>query len=66
MSPTRYVWPSVWGPTYRNSYAICISTAGCTIVMCYILKLHLTYLNSQLDREEAGTGAEESNFRYLT
>ena len=51
---------------YRNSYAICTSTAGCTIVMCYILKLHLTYLNSQLDREEAGTSAKESNFRNLT
>ena len=66
MSPTRYVWPSVWGPTYRNSYAICISTAGCTIVMCYIFKLHLTYLNRELDREEAEKGVKEHGFRYLT
>ena len=48
----RYIWPSAWGPTYRNSYAICISCAGCTIIMCYLFRLHLAYLNRRLDEEE--------------
>ncbi|TBU48995.1 MFS general substrate transporter [Dichomitus squalens] len=60
-----YVWPSAWGPTYRNSYAICISTAGCTIVMCYIFKLHLAYLNRALDGDEAEKGVKKKGFRYL-
>ena len=61
----RYVWPSAWGPTYRNSYAICIATAGCSITMCYIFRLHLAYLNRQLDREEQEKGVVEKGFRYL-
>ncbi|KAI1786687.1 MFS general substrate transporter [Ganoderma leucocontextum] len=60
-----YVWPTEWGPTYRNSYAICISCAGCMIVMCYIFKLHLAHLNRELEREEAEKGIEEKGFRYL-
>ncbi|TBU32958.1 sugar transporter [Dichomitus squalens] len=60
-----YVWPSAWGPTYRKSYAICISTAGCTIAMCYIFKLHLAHLNRELEREEAKKGVKEKGFRYL-
>ncbi|RPD80670.1 MFS general substrate transporter [Lentinus tigrinus ALCF2SS1-7] len=60
-----YVWPSAWGPTYRNSYAICIATAGCNIVMCYIFRLHLAHLNRQLEREEKEKGLVEMGFRYL-
>ncbi|EJF62792.1 sugar transporter [Dichomitus squalens] len=60
-----YVWPSAWGPTYRKSYAICISTAGCMIVMCYVFKLHLARLNRELDGEEAEKGVKERGFRYL-
>ncbi|KAL1937734.1 hypothetical protein VTO73DRAFT_12887 [Trametes versicolor] len=60
-----YVWPSAWGPTYRNSYAICIATAGCAIVMCYIFKLHLAHLNRLLDKEEEEKGVKEKGFRYL-
>ncbi|OBZ77136.1 hypothetical protein A0H81_03715 [Grifola frondosa] len=60
-----YVWPSAWGPTYRKSYAICIATAGCAIVMCYIFKLHLTWLNKKLDENEEEKGIKEKGFRYL-
>ena len=60
----RYIWPTEWGPTYRNSYAICISTASCTIAMCYIFRQNLVYLNQKLDEEERG-GVEEKGFRYL-
>ncbi|KAI0921672.1 hypothetical protein AcW1_004425 [Taiwanofungus camphoratus] len=60
-----YVWPSSWGPTYRNSYAICIATSGWAIVMCYIFKLHLQSLNRQLDKEEQERGVKEKGFRYL-
>lgn len=64
-SSYRYVWPSSWGPTYRNSYAICIATSGWAIVMCYIFKLHLQSLNRQLDKEEQERGVKEKGFRYL-
>ncbi|OCH92208.1 MFS general substrate transporter [Obba rivulosa] len=60
-----YVWPTNWGPTYRNSYAICIATSGWAIVMCYVFKLHLHYLNKKLDEEEANRGVKEKGFRYL-
>ncbi|TFY60003.1 hypothetical protein EVJ58_g5425 [Rhodofomes roseus] len=60
-----YVWPSSWGPTYRNSYAICIATCGCAIVMSYIFKLHLESLNRQMDKEEREKGITEKGFRYL-
>ncbi|THH31322.1 hypothetical protein EUX98_g2895 [Antrodiella citrinella] len=60
-----YVWPSTWGPTYRNSYAICISCAGFAIVLCYVMKLHLQSLNRQLDRVEEEKGVKIKGFRYL-
>ncbi|PIL36960.1 MFS general substrate transporter [Ganoderma sinense ZZ0214-1] len=65
-----YVWPRPWGPTYRKSYAICIATAGCTILMCYIFKLYLSHLNRKLDQQEAqkDTNLKDGlrRFRYLT
>ncbi|ESK97617.1 sugar transporter [Moniliophthora roreri MCA 2997] len=60
-----YVWPNTWGPTYRNSYAICIATSGIAILMCLILKLHLTALNKKLEREDEESGRKEKGFRYL-
>ncbi len=65
MYADRYVWPSEWGPTYRNSYAICIATGGVTIVMLYVFKLHLLQLNTQLDKEEEEKGIREKGFRFL-
>jgi len=61
-----YVWPSAWGPTYRNSYAICIATSGLATIMGYIFKLHLESLNRQLDKQEEERGVKEKGFRYLT
>ncbi|OCH90936.1 MFS general substrate transporter [Obba rivulosa] len=60
-----YVWPSAWGPSYRHSYAICISTNGLCIVMCYIFKKHLERLNKRLEEEEKEEGKPQG-FRYLT
>ncbi|KAJ7576928.1 MFS general substrate transporter [Mycena floridula] len=59
-----YIWPSAWGLSYVNSYAICISTSGLCIVMLYIFKLHLIQLNKKLeeaDNEKGVTGG----FRYI-
>ncbi|KAG7097010.1 hypothetical protein E1B28_004404 [Marasmius oreades] len=64
-----YVWPKMWDPTYRNSYAITISTAGLSIVLCFVMKLHLVSLNKKLEEEEndAEKGVEVTKgFRYLT
>ncbi|KAF8351502.1 MFS general substrate transporter [Amanita rubescens] len=51
-----YVWPLKWGPTYRKSYAICIATSGCAIVMGWMFRKHLEMLNRQQER---------SRFRYI-
>jgi len=60
-----YVWPTTWGPSYRFSYAICISTNGLCIIMCYIFKRHLEHLNKKLEEKEREEGKPEG-FRYLT
>ncbi|KAI0347085.1 MFS general substrate transporter [Trametopsis cervina] len=61
-----YVWPSMWGPTYRNSYAITVSCAGFSIALLYYMKLDLEALNRKLDREEEERGITQKGFRYLT
>jgi len=48
-----YVWPSMWGKSYRYSYAICISCFGLAIAMCTVLRFHLKSLNMKLDAEHA-------------
>ncbi|KAG5646602.1 hypothetical protein DXG03_002906 [Asterophora parasitica] len=60
-----YVWPKPWGPTYRNSYAICISSFGAGIVLCYTFRLYLARLNAKLDKEEEERGIKVKGFRYL-
>ncbi|KII94823.1 hypothetical protein PLICRDRAFT_33639 [Plicaturopsis crispa FD-325 SS-3] len=60
-----YVWPEGWGPTYRNSYAICIATNGLTIVMCYVFRQHLAALNRGQARKEAQEGREGRGYRYM-
>lgn len=60
-----YIWPTKWGMTYRNSYAICIATNGLSIVMCFVFKLHLQRLNKQLDQEEEEKGQAVKGFRHL-
>lgn len=60
-----YIWPTMWGPTYRNSYAICIATNGLAIVMSFAFRQHLLRLNKKLDREEEEAGMARKGFRYL-
>ena len=59
----RYVWPSAWGPTYRNSYAICIACSGLAIVLCFVFRMHLVAENKKFDEREEGQ--EQKGFRYL-
>jgi len=59
-----YVWPTNWGPSYRNSYAICISLQGLTIIMCWLFRQHLKKLNGQLEEAEKQKG-QRKGFRYL-
>ena len=47
-----YAWPSVWGPTYRNSYAITLACFGFGIVMTFIFREHLRKENVRLTTEE--------------
>jgi len=58
-----YVWPTAWGYSYRYSYAICISTNGLAIVMCYIFRQHLALLNRKV-QEETG-GGKQVTHQYL-
>ncbi|KAF8639982.1 hypothetical protein AX17_001228 [Amanita inopinata Kibby_2008] len=60
-----YVWPRMWGPSYRYSYAICIATAGCSILMCWLFKLHLMRLNKGFEKAEEEAGVKEKGFRYM-
>ena len=61
----RYVWPKSWGLSYANSYAICISTNGLSIIMCYIFKRHLENLNRELAKKEEEEG-RPAGFRYIS
>ena len=56
----------MWGPTYRNSYAICIACVGFSVVLLYIMKLHLESLNKRLDEHDKANGVTEKKFRYLS
>ena len=47
-----YVWPSVWGPAYRNSYAITLSCFGLGIVMTFIFREYLRQENLRFAVEE--------------
>ncbi|KAJ4482724.1 sugar transporter [Lentinula lateritia] len=60
-----YVFPTMWGPTYRNSYGICIACAGVGIIMCWVFKMSLTRLNEKMEREEKEKGITEEGFRYI-
>ncbi|KAJ7744490.1 major facilitator superfamily domain-containing protein [Mycena maculata] len=60
-----YVWPTNWGPSYRNSYAICIACSGTTVVMCVIFRQVLISENRKLDKEEEEQGVKTKGFRYI-
>ncbi|KAF5387819.1 hypothetical protein D9615_000371 [Tricholomella constricta] len=60
-----YVWPKPWGPTYRHSYAICISTFGFGILVLWGFRQYLVTLNKRLDKEEEEQGIQVKGFRYM-
>ena len=47
-----YVWPSAWGPTYRNSYGITLACFGLGIVMTFLFREYLRRENVKLAVEE--------------
>ncbi|KAF8524214.1 sugar transporter [Gautieria morchelliformis] len=50
--PSSYIFPSMWGPTYRNSFAICTAAYGVNILMCLVLRQYLASENKRLDEVE--------------
>lgn len=60
-----YVWPSMWGPTYTNSYAICISTGGFSILLLAFMKVHLERKNKKMDALKDGDPRKKT-WRYLS
>jgi len=59
-----YIWPKTWGPSYKNSYAICIATNGLAIVMIVIYRAHLASLNKKEEEREQAEGRPKG-YRYL-
>ncbi|KAG2117467.1 major facilitator superfamily domain-containing protein [Suillus clintonianus] len=60
-----YVWPSGWGPTYRNSYGIVLAANVTAIAMSWVLRQHLKKMNEKQEKEEQEKGIEEKGFRYV-
>ena len=61
----RYLWPASWGPSYSKSYMICILGFVITILMLWVYRLHLTWLNGEADKNEHAL-ALPRGFRYIT
>ena len=61
----RYIWPSSWGPTYANSYGICVLTSAVCVGMCFVFRRHLMFLNMDAERKEVQRGQIRKGFRYL-
>ncbi|KAI0304008.1 MFS general substrate transporter [Russula brevipes] len=51
-----YVWQESWGPTYANSYAICISANALCIAMCFIFRQALAKENERLEQRDSSDG----------
>ncbi|KAG2130894.1 sugar transporter [Suillus clintonianus] len=67
-----YVWQSHWGPTYRYSYAVCLSTIGVSTGMLGVMHLYLKHLNKQMVRKDSERDGKDNEglggpvgFRYL-
>ncbi|KAG2147849.1 MFS general substrate transporter [Suillus bovinus] len=56
---SSYFWPSRWGPSYVNSYLLCISTSVVCIAMCWIFREHLSRCNKAAEAEEKVLGLPE-------
>jgi hypothetical protein len=61
---SSYIWPSSWGPSYVNSYIICILASVVSIAMCWVFREHLSRCNRAAEVEENVLGLPEG-FRYL-
>lgn len=59
-----YIWPSKWGPSYRTSYSICIFASTLGILLCFMFRQHLAFLNATAERREAEMD-EPKGYRYL-
>ncbi|KAF8587872.1 MFS general substrate transporter [Ramaria rubella] len=71
--PGSYIFPAMWGPSYKNSFAICTAAYGVNIIMCLFLRQYLVRENQRLAQEETinmqgkeGTADKKIKpFRYL-
>jgi MFS family permease len=61
---SSYIWPSSWGPSYVNSYLICILANVTSIAMCWVFREHLSRCNQAAEAEEKVLGLPKG-FRYL-
>ncbi|KIK49028.1 hypothetical protein CY34DRAFT_431408 [Suillus luteus UH-Slu-Lm8-n1] len=61
---SSYFWPSSWGPSYVNSYLICIFATVVSIAMLWVFKGHLSRCNDAAEAEEQVLGLPKG-FRYL-
>ncbi|KAG2038363.1 MFS general substrate transporter [Suillus americanus] len=59
-----YIWVSSWGPTYNNSFRICIALASIAIILCWIFRWHLQRLNEVAEAEERELRLPKG-YRYL-
>ncbi|OJA14682.1 hypothetical protein AZE42_02416 [Rhizopogon vesiculosus] len=59
-----YFWPSSWGPSYVNSYLLCILTSVISIAMCWAFRQHLSMRNQAAEALEQALGLPKG-FRYL-
>lgn len=62
---SSYVWPAAWGPSYVNSFLICILTASVSLSMLWVYRLHLIDLNKEAEMNECALGLP-TGFRYVT
>ncbi|KAI6113705.1 MFS general substrate transporter [Pisolithus croceorrhizus] len=62
---SSYVWPAAWGPSYVNSFLICILMAAVSVLMLWMYRLHLIDLNKEAEMNERALGLP-TGFRYVT
>ncbi|KLO18099.1 sugar transporter [Schizopora paradoxa] len=60
-----YIWQSTWGPTYRSSYMICTMLSVVSLLMCFLFRSHLAFLNKEIERKEEGSEDSRKGFRYM-
>ncbi|KAG1743059.1 MFS general substrate transporter [Suillus lakei] len=61
---SSYFWPSSWGPSYANSYMICILASVVSIGMFWVFREHLSRCNEAAEAAEKALGLPKG-FRYL-